>query len=274
MNNKTTAGETAIQKFDYEGSSIAFANGQDVMVNATQMARKFGKHASDWLRLKSTKDFLDELTKMRTTEDTRTGISVLPELVQVMNGGKKDEHGTWMHEDVALEFARWLSPKFAIWCNARIKELVRTGFTTAAPQPEARTDMEVVAEAFRILTGQVEERDSRIAQLEAENTRMRNIINPTAPAVTYTFTEVANALGFRRVVDFLNWAVDKGILIRSNGRCVPSAQYADRGFFWHREGRSFNNPYETKSYTVVSEKGLDMFAEELAAYNAEEGGAL
>lgn len=270
MNNMNPAGENAIQKFEYEGNSIAFANGENVMVNATQMAKKFGKQASDWLRLASTKEFLEEMSKTgnpRLAENQQ-----VTELVKVTHGG--NDRGTWMHEDVALEFARWLSPKFAIWCNARIKELVRTGFTTAAPQPEARTDMEVVAEAFRILTGQVEERDSRIAQLEAENARMRNIINPTAPAVTYTFTEVANALGFRRVVDFLNWAVDKGILIRSNGRCVPSAQYADRGFFWHREGRSFNNPYETKSYTVVSEKGLDMFAEELAAYNTEEGGAL
>lgn len=32
-----------------------------------------------------------------------------------------------MHEDVALEFARWLSPEFAIWCNDRIKDLFRQG---------------------------------------------------------------------------------------------------------------------------------------------------
>lgn len=32
-----------------------------------------------------------------------------------------------MHEDVALEFARWLSPAFAIWCNDRIKELLMKG---------------------------------------------------------------------------------------------------------------------------------------------------
>lgn len=32
-----------------------------------------------------------------------------------------------MHEDVALEFARWLSPVFAIWCNDRCKELLLTG---------------------------------------------------------------------------------------------------------------------------------------------------
>lgn len=35
-----------------------------------------------------------------------------------------------MHEDVALEFARWLSPKFAIWCSDRIKELL-----TSTQQP-------------------------------------------------------------------------------------------------------------------------------------------
>ena len=35
-----------------------------------------------------------------------------------------------MHEDVALEFARWLSPAFAIWCNDRIKELLTKGTTS------------------------------------------------------------------------------------------------------------------------------------------------
>lgn len=44
---------------------------------------------------------------------------------------------TFRHEDVALEFARWLSPVFAIWCNDRIKELVRHGMT-ATPQTVER----------------------------------------------------------------------------------------------------------------------------------------
>jgi hypothetical protein len=47
----------------------------------------------------------------------------LADLVKVTKGGNNP--GTWMHEDVALEFARWLSPLFAIWCNDRIKELLR-----------------------------------------------------------------------------------------------------------------------------------------------------
>lgn len=31
---------------------------------------------------------------------------------------------SWFHEDVAIEFVRWLAPAFAIWCNDRIKEIL------------------------------------------------------------------------------------------------------------------------------------------------------
>lgn len=49
-----------------------------------------------------------------------------------------------MHEDVALEFARWLSPRFAIWCNDRVKELI-TGKSYPKPTghrslPRSRAD--------------------------------------------------------------------------------------------------------------------------------------
>jgi len=47
--------------------------------------------------------------------------------------GRGPDRGTWLHEDVALEYARWLSPAFAIWCNQRIKELLKYGFT-ATPE--------------------------------------------------------------------------------------------------------------------------------------------
>jgi hypothetical protein len=32
-----------------------------------------------------------------------------------------------MDEDLTLEFARWLSPEFRIWCNDKIKELLKKG---------------------------------------------------------------------------------------------------------------------------------------------------
>ena len=75
--------------------------------------KPFGKRPAKWLELPSTKEFLNALRAIRKSD----------RLIVTING-----IGTWMHEDVALEFARWLSPEFAIWCNDRIKELIKYGF--------------------------------------------------------------------------------------------------------------------------------------------------
>lgn len=104
-------------------------SGDNVMVNATQMAKPFGKEPKFWLINQSTNDYLSELSKVRNL--------TLADLVQVTKGGNNP--GTWMHEDVALEFARWLSPAFAIWCNDRIKELLKTGVATVS-NDEARAN--------------------------------------------------------------------------------------------------------------------------------------
>ena len=36
--------------------------------------------------------------------------------VTTVMGGPEKGGGTWFHEDVALEFARWLSIDFKLWC--------------------------------------------------------------------------------------------------------------------------------------------------------------
>ena len=108
-------------KYDYNGTEITFQHGANVMVNATEMAKPFGKRTVDWLQNQSTRAFLEELAVVRK--------STSADLVVVKKGGN-DIQGTWMHEDVAMEFARWLSPKFAIWCNDRIKKLLTQGVTT------------------------------------------------------------------------------------------------------------------------------------------------
>lgn len=153
-----------LHNFGYNSHSVSFRNeGNSVFINATQMAKLFGKQPSDWLRLKATEEFLDAIYQsknlpvahIRATADNQHVISSsrkkspvrgIPrtadneyftldssqktksdDLIQVLQGG--NIQGTWMHEDVAMEFARWLSPSFAIWCNDRIKELLRHGIT-------------------------------------------------------------------------------------------------------------------------------------------------
>ena len=88
------------QIFQYNGSPITFQKGDSVMVNATEMAKPFGKLVGDWLRLKATTEFTEALSA-----DMHIPISAL---IQVVKGGN-NEQGTWLHEDVALEFLSTLS---------------------------------------------------------------------------------------------------------------------------------------------------------------------
>ena len=106
--------------FSYNGNPVTFQIGSATMVNATEMAKPFGENKSPrfWIRLPTTQEFLSTLSDVRKLHITQ--------LVTTAKGNSSlFEQGTWMHEDVALEFARWLSPQFAIWCNDRIKATYR-----------------------------------------------------------------------------------------------------------------------------------------------------
>ncbi len=107
--------DNAIKLFDCQGNRVAFKteNGQTYL-NATQMAKGFDKQPVHWLRLNQTNVFLKELSKLQNRG--------LEDLQIITRGGA--EAGTWFHEDVAIEFAQWLSFDFRLWCNQRIKELM------------------------------------------------------------------------------------------------------------------------------------------------------
>jgi len=107
----------------YEGNDVTFElTGTGVMVNATEMAKPYGNSKSPkfFLANQSTKDFIDTLSEVRNLTSG--------DLYKVRKGNfTNSKQGTFMHEDLALEFARWLNPRFAIWTNDMIKELINNG---------------------------------------------------------------------------------------------------------------------------------------------------
>lgn len=118
--------------------NISFLNENNhQMINATEMAKPFNKNIAHFLEDKTRQEIVliyckrNSLNMSDVEISTSLSISELsvlfPESIKVIRGGLKSQ-GTWFHEDIALEFARWLSPKFAIWCNDRIKEFLRQGF--------------------------------------------------------------------------------------------------------------------------------------------------
>lgn len=239
--------------FIYEGSPVTFQIGEATMVNATEMAKPFGKQPVFWLNNQYTKGFLEEMSKLRNLS--------LADLVRVTKGGNNS--GTWMHEDVALEFARWLSPQFAIWCNDRIKELMKFGIT-ATPQ----TIDSVLADpdnAIRLLTALKEERmalneaNRQIAVLEdqkkvyhSENKRLLQLTDrqdkimlEQAPLVeyaqnvldsydTFTTTQLAKELDMtaQGLHKFLHQA---GVMFKQGGQWFMYAKFQAKGYVKTRE---------------------------------------
>lgn len=243
---------TTIQNFRYKGSNISFANGKNVMINATEMAKSFDKRPVDWLQNQSTIAFLNELSKVRK--------STLTDLVQVTKGGNNP--GTWMHEDVALEFARWLSPAFAIWCNDRIKELLKYGMTATQPTLDEMVNNPDLV--IRMATQLKQEREEK-ARLEAENKR---IIEETAPAVTFTQAVSGSASScligeLAKLIDqngypmgekrLFRWLRENGYLGTKGERYnIPNQRYIEQGLFELKKGtRSGNNGV---MYTTITPK--------------------
>jgi hypothetical protein len=77
----------------------------DLFFNATEIAKQFGKKPDDFLRLESTKEYINEIM-----QDSQVGNSRLENLVRITHGGKY--RGTWLHKELAFEFFGWCSAAF------------------------------------------------------------------------------------------------------------------------------------------------------------------
>lgn len=237
--------------FSYENNPITFQLGEATMVNATEMAKPFGKVPKDWLRTTPSKEFIEQLASVR---------HICPSQLVVVNKGNSTtfKQGTWLHEDVALEFARWLSPAFAIWCNDRIKELMRHGMT-ATPQtldailndPDTmirtlqalKSEREKVAQANRRIATLTDQRDcfhSENQRLQRLHTGYIKTIERQAPLVeyannvlnsesTYTTTQIAKELGMS--AQLLNRLLHAyGVQFKQSGQWQLYKQYEDKGY--------------------------------------------
>ena len=94
---------------------VRFKMEQDmIMVNATDMSKPFGKSPTAWLRFDSTEEFRQTLVNEGKSENVEQQVSA--------SRGKNG--GTWMVEELALEFAGFLSSEFAAWCDFCIRSFM------------------------------------------------------------------------------------------------------------------------------------------------------
>jgi len=108
-----------IKKFQFNDETIEFdlRSGKNMMVNATEMAKVFGKEVTHFLENEGTKKFIEACLKTRNSEFL--GVENREDLVF-----GKQKSGTWMHRVLALKFAAWLNPDFEVWVYLTIDRLL------------------------------------------------------------------------------------------------------------------------------------------------------
>ena len=227
--------------FQYENFPMTFetSNGK-IMVNATEMAKPFGKQPYEFLRLPYTLKFIDAL------EATGKSRSLL---INQINGV-----GTWMHEDVALEFARWLSPAFAIWCNDRIKELLKYGFTaTPATIDELVANPDLLIKLATELKEERAQKEILANKLELQAPKVEVYEQIANSDSLLSFNDAAKALGVGRNKMMNDLRTRK--ILRANN--TPYQDYINSGYFEVKvKNIRFGTGDKNYTQTFVTGKGL------------------
>ena len=262
--------------FQYSNAPISFRKETgSLFVNETEMAKGFGKTTKDWLRTKQSEEFISSLSTVRQISPTG--------LVQIIQGGNPELQGTWMHEDVALEFARWLSPAFAIWCNDRIKELLQIGFTATQPTIEQlveNPDLIIeVASKLKMLRQQNAEQQKQIAiqnrQLDSLTTEVVELQKKTdyievilSSKETVTITQIAQDYGMSAKA-FNKVLADLKIQRKVNKQWILYTPYLNMGFVHSKtiQITHHNGTIGTVQHTEWRQKGRLFLYEELKKHN-------
>ena len=105
--------------FNYQGQVVTF--NADGWINATEATARFGKEPVQWLRLDSTKEYIERLSeRMGKSNAGKSHITLV-----TTRRGNTSTSGTWPHSKLAVKLARWLSVDFELWCDEQIDALIR-----------------------------------------------------------------------------------------------------------------------------------------------------
>jgi phage antirepressor YoqD-like protein len=234
-----------------EKSPITFNDGNGLFVSATEMAKAFGKRPINWLDLSSTKGFLSELGKVRNSD--------FENMVRTERGGSTP--GTWFSEDVALEFARWLSPSFAIWCNDRINELLKIGVTAINPEDLLTPDNMIRAmNALKESRAEVKLKNeqlqlaSQTIALQAPKAEYYDNVLQSGSLLTTNIIAADLGMGVRKLYEKLQEAK---ILYKQSNTYLLTTDYRNKGLADYKTYtyNDSNNKPQTKQHLYWTEAG-------------------
>ena len=145
-----------LQNFAYNNQLIQ--RRADGFVNLTQMCQANGKRLDYFFKAAKTRKYIEALKHSLQTEVVNSSV-----------GGNHD--GTWGHPTLAIRLAQWLSPEFAVWCDAHIFNLMSSGETSL--DVDAITKMRLEIELKKVECEKV--------AIENRGVELRHLIVTTCP---------------------------------------------------------------------------------------------
>ena len=119
---KSTELATVIVTRSFKGLVIERRD-SDGYFNGTNLCAAFKKKLDNYLRAERVLAYLDALAQSLLSKSRFRDLDfdqARASLVQVQHGGSS--RGSWIHERVAVDLARWLSPDFAVWMDGWVLE--------------------------------------------------------------------------------------------------------------------------------------------------------
>jgi hypothetical protein len=126
----------SIQTLSFNQFSVSFQ--ENGYLNATAIAEQYDKRVGNYLRNERTQEYITALNERLFNPETRNCATAENQLVIIKKGGNdKKSQGTWLHPKLAVDFARWLDPKFAVWCDEQVEQIL-----SGSPKLETKTTID------------------------------------------------------------------------------------------------------------------------------------
>lgn len=146
---------------EWNGHEILFELlNDDLMINATNMAKPFGKRPVKFTELPRTKKYIKALVEGANNgtipnlgvrkSDSQQGIfdkkKVYNEEDILLTVSSGSNNGTWMHRYLAIDFAMWLDVDFKVWLVATIDQILKQLSKQIIDNVRSQTDIELQRE--------------------------------------------------------------------------------------------------------------------------------
>ena len=109
-------------------------------VNGTEMCKANGKQWKHYAENESSKEFWDALSR---------SVGIPTDLLMIsVKTGSNSRRGTWVHPDIAIDLATWISADFKVWAMQTIRQVI-TGKIEQISTPPTQNTLQQSVETAR-----------------------------------------------------------------------------------------------------------------------------